>query len=278
MTSKLEGLIIESVDLCKKGANPDAKIVLFKRDANTKGDGNMPKMEDILEKLSDEEKGVVEAATKATEADVEKATKTAEELEKVTKAKEAADTELKGFKDAEEAQKKAEEDKKKKEENVLKDADPKIREYVEGLEKKIEKSKEDATETSELVKKSSERVEKLETDIKKAEYIKKASEFKGLAIKPEELGETLMNLAKSAPEEMDKVMEVLKSADAVILENATIMKAMGADGEGEPGTSEQEMEKKAHAIAKAKDIPYEQAYDDACKSDTKLYAKIQKGE
>lgn len=286
---KLRDLIIKSVDLVDKGANPDANIVLLKRDdsddANTirqakigefkkivddivnlmEGDDTMPKLEEILSKLTEEEKGVMDAELKKGTDAITKAA----ELEKIKDEADAKDTTIADLtKKLEEATKP--EGEQKGTEDILKSADPGVKAYVEGLQADVKKAADQAKE-------SSDKVEKLQASIQTEEFTKKASEYQGLTIKPEDFGAVLMDIFNKAPESYEKLVEVLKSADKAIVEG-NLMKTAGADGEGELKDSEQQMELKAKEIQKRDSIPYEQAYTKACEENTDLYAKIKKGE
>jgi len=117
------------------------------------------------------------------------------------------------------------------------------------------------------------------------EFVEKAAEFKGLALKSEDLGAVLKTVSQKAPEVFEKLNGILKSLDARIAKGGAILKEVGTSApgaaiEGAAGMTEAEVQLRQIAdgmVAKSAEgntpITKAQAFRAACNAHPDLYSK-----
>jgi len=275
MKYRIRQPVINKWAVVDAGDNPEAKIVLFKRQggplnkdvdnnnsSNKKGDETIMTLNEILSKM---EKG--EALTKEEQAFVKSETEAqANEINTLKEAGEAKDTELSDVKKSlDEAKAKIEKKDPPKPEEILEKAAPEVKEEFKKMQDRLEKSEKLNTE-------SSERLQKVEDGIQKEKYLAKAKTLTGIEGKPAEVGELLQKIAKSSPEDYPEVEKLLESASKRITEG-DLLKEKGSNEEGVTGDKEQEIQKRMVELKKAKpELTDEQAYDEVLQSDDKLYS------
>lgn len=272
----LKDLIINRIDLVPEGDNPEARIVLFKNKEggghtediskaqwwmdvqtyfNLKGEDIMS-LKEILEKLSE---GEQQFLTKAI-ADKDKVAKDA--LEAKDKDLEAKDIELKKAQDdLTEAKAKVKEPGAAEPEDIWKGASLKIKEAYDKLTEKQEKD--------------SKEVKKLSTQIMEADFVEKAKTFKGLSIKPEDFGKTLMKVSNADSEAYEEINKVLHAADKAIVESK-LFEEQGRGGKAESGAYAKikEMAKKVVDKSEGK-VTQEAAEQQIVEDNPELYKQYQ---
>lgn len=274
----LKDLIINRIDLVPEGDNPEARIVLFKNKEggdhtediskaqwwmdvqtyfNLKGEDIMS-LKEILEKLSE---GEQQFLTK-TIADKDKVAKDAMEAKdkEAKKVLEAKDVELKKAQDAL-AKAKVKEPGAAEPEDIWKNANPKIKEAYDKLTEKQEKD--------------SKEVKKLSTQIMEADFVEKAKTFKGLSIKPEDFGKTLMKVSNADPKAFEEINKVLHAADKAIVESK-LFEEQGRAGKAESGAYAKikEMAKKVVDKSEGK-VTQEAAEQQVVEANPELYKQYQ---
>jgi hypothetical protein len=178
-----------------------------------------------------------------------------------------------------------------------------VRKYVDGLEAEIAELKKHAGGQQQQPGQSPEdiwksvpeavrkRFEELEKRAKEAEevakrerdervlreYVAKAQAFRGLPVQPDEFGKVLKSLAEKAPEEYQKVEDVLKAADEAIAKGK-LFAEVGKSGGGTTGGALAQLE----SIAKSKmeasggTLTKEQAFAKACEENPTLYEQYRR--
>lgn len=213
-------------------------------------------LKEILEKLSE---GEQQFLTK-TIADKDKVAKDA--LEAKDEALEAKDVELKKAQDElTEAKKKVKEPGAAEPEDIWKDANPKIKEAYDKL---VVQQTEDSKE-----------VKKLSTQIMEADFVEKAKTFKGLSIKPEDFGKTLMKVSNADPEAYEEIDKVLHAADKAVVESK-LFEEQGRGGKAESGAYAKikEMAKKVVDKSEGK-VTQEAAEQQIVEDNPELYKQYQ---
>lgn len=127
-------------------------------------------------------------------------------------------------------------------------------------------------ENEDMVKKA----EVLEAMVKKQEdekltekYVAVAKSFKSLAIKPEEFGAVLKEIAQKAPDSISMIEEVLKGADEAVTQGG-IFKEVGSSARGTANAMDK-IEKKAEEIMVNQKISKAEAITKALEEDPNLY-------
>ncbi|MCL6597951.1 MAG: hypothetical protein K6T81_04355 [Alicyclobacillus macrosporangiidus] len=179
-----------------------------------------------------------------------------------------------------------------------------VRKHIEGLEAQIEELKKSAAagggqqpqpqpediwkSMPEEVRKRFEEMEKRAREAEEIakrerdervlrEYIAKAQAFRGLPVQPEEFGKVLKALAEKAPEEYQKVEDVLKAADEAIAKGK-LFAELGKGGSGVTVGAYAQLQ----SIAKSKmeasggKLTMEQAFAEAAKENPNLYEQYRK--
>ncbi|MFA7018529.1 MAG: hypothetical protein WC239_06060 [Sphaerochaetaceae bacterium] len=274
MPKKLKNLLIDRVDLVKRGDNPDARITLFKGDQTPerggvifpidkffkgledfmgrmmkKGDDRVMqfKLKDFLEKLPQETRGPLEERVGKLSEDVRKGIETRmgelKEEERsvivlnleVEKAESAATFEaLKKQLESNTAELEA---LKKDPKEGTKDDPAADGDVPEDVIKGLPEAVQKILRDSQKeAKEAKDLVKKLEDEAMNREYVAKAMVFKALPIKAEELGPVLKRVAQSSKDDYDKVEAVLKAANELVERNNLLMKELGASGGSDTGS------------------------------------------
>lgn len=135
------------------------------------------------------------------------------------------------------------------------------------------KDREDMVKKSEILEAM---IKKQEDDKLTEKYVQVAKSFKGLVIKPEEFGIVLKEIAINSPKSIDKIEEVLKSADQAIVEGG-IFKEIGSSAGGSGGAKAMDkIEQKAVEIMKSEKISKAEAITKALEIDPSLYSEYLK--
>lgn len=228
-------LLVDRVDLVGEGCNSEAFIKLYKR----KGTGSMT-FEEVLAKLKDEERSLIEQ--EVTKAKAEVPADTAQEIEDLKKAKQ----------EAEEAVAKSKQEPEDFEE-MIKGLDPKLQNILRQTE-----AKRVAAETA-ILKMRQEK----EESIAKA----KAEQLKNLPLKEDEL----ISLVKGADEKMFKSLQAISKA---FDENVLIEKGKNTPN---PNTNSawDQIDAKADSIAKSRNISKAKAISAVISEEPELYDKYQ---
>lgn len=132
-------------------------------------------------------------------------------------------------------------------------------------------------ENEEMVKKA----DSLEAMIKKQEdekltekYVGVAKSYQGFSMNPEEFGLVLKEIAVNAPNTIEKIEEVLKSADMAIT-NGNLFKEIGSSASGSINAMDK-IEKRADEIMKSEKITKAEAITKALENDPELYSEYLK--
>jgi hypothetical protein len=106
------------------------------------------------------------------------------------------------------------------------------------------------------------------------EFVTKAEAFSHLPIKPEEFGPVLKTIQEKAPEAYDAIEQVLKAADALIVQ-AGAFKARGSDATTGGKDAWTAIETKARALLQKADnkLTLAKAVDQICQQEPALYAQ-----
>ncbi len=144
------------------------------------------------------------------------------------------------------------------EDPILKGASPEMLQLIAGLQKK-------ADDAVAMVKAEQEaRLNK--------EYIAKAAEFSHLGINAEELGPVLKSLHETSPEQYEKMVTTLKSAEAMMLKSDLLKEFGASGGTGTAGDAWTTIQKRAEEIRKVDvSMTQEQALAKVMRDDPKLY-------
>lgn len=237
------GLNIREVSLVKRGANQLADIKLIKSDTM---EGDEPMLfEEIMAKLSDEEKAVVMAEVSKSMSDQNSVI---DSLEKSVK----------------ELQDKIEN---------LEKAEP-VEETPTGIEAVLEKME---GEEAEELRKMFDRVRELEAKEELAKYEADVEEFENLPMKKEELAPMMKALDEADESFKEKMISILKSAHEAIgkmmEEDGTTLEDETDDLEKEADESHDKLEKMAKELVEKEDIPMSQALMRVYRENPELYAK-----
>lgn len=258
MATKLKGLLVDRVDLVDKGANPDAHIMLYKRDSGdiiNKKEEKAMTFEELMKSLNDDQQAIIKA-----------------ELD----AKDAA-----ALKEKEDALKKAEEDKASVQkaldelkEEVQKAAKP-AEDILKSVPEEVRKMVEDAkAEAQAAVKKSQD----LEDRMAKRDFIAKAATLEGLPTDADTFGPVLKNISSAVPEDYKILIDVLEKAANTIKES-DLFKTIGSDVDG-GATSDvtKRVETLAQELKKSdSSLTIEQARLKVLEADPNLYKQYREG-
>lgn len=236
MPFKLKNMLIDRVDLVDKGANPDAQIVLFKRDG---GDDVLKIDESILNKFENRLKNAIESLLTKKGADKMPeefdVNKFLESLPEEQRPEVKARFDKVAALEVDLAKKDEDIDKLTKEiEALAKNTpnDPESTDIWKGvnpeIKKMFEQQQQKADEAEKLAK-------KLEEDQKNASFIQKAAEFKALPLKSEELGPIFKRINDQNPDDYAKIEAFLKSVNNLLEENNEIMKTVGSSQGSDAG-------------------------------------------
>lgn len=233
---KLRKLLIDRVDLVRRGANQDAHIVLFKADEDEIEKGKQKNMDELKKQLEDLQK-----AFDAQKAQLEKAQSdlTAAQTE-VTKAQSEvtkAQGEVADLKKAATTVAKSEEE---QEQEFLKSMPEGFRKRYEAQQADLKKA---AEEKAVLIAKAQ------EADFKKAAG-QELSHLKG----DEAAKVTVLKaLSKLTADEQKSVMEVLKAANEVI-KTSGLFEERGTGGSHEGGSAEEQLNAIAKSLLDKKEV------------------------
>ena len=139
---------------------------------------------------------------------------------------------------------------------IIEKADPEIKAFVEKMQK----------EKDEMV----EKIVKMESTLRKERIEKEVSDFDKISAK-EELIEVLTDI-DDRPETVAKLKTILKAVNEAI-DQGTIMKTVGADGEGKEEKVMETVDKRAKELMEKENITIEDARSRVFKADPKLYEK-----
>lgn len=278
MTKRLRDLDVAEVSLVPKGANRKKFLLLKEEEVS-----NMPDMQEILRAVLETELD--------NEVAVEEVLKTASLSEQAASAIKGALRLLEAYKDElpkdimqtlaglvgygypAPTQKTEKEDDKmnpiiKADGSIDFEAVPEeVRPAIEMLWKENQEAVKKAAELEKILKEEHDRQAT-------REYIAKASEFKGLPVKPEEFGPVLKSLAEAAPEAYAKLDGVLKAADEAAIQ-ARFLEELGASGPS-PSSAMGKIDAMADAIIeKDSNMTHEQAVDKVLAKHPELYTEYQ---
>lgn len=231
---------LEEVSFVGKGANQGAHVVLMKR-----MEDEMPKLEDLqkeFDKMKKEHDELVKANSELQKTHDELKT-SSDELQKTL-------DELK----------KSAEKKEDKTDKIDKSAmSDEVRKQFETQETELQK------QADMIAKMQDERLEK--------EWISKAGDVL-LVGEADEVGKLLKSVAETSPETAESLMTLLKAANTRI-EKGNLFKELGVGGEVDDDSALAELNKKAHELAKDKDMTFEKAFAHVYKKEHKLRKQYQ---
>ncbi|WHH58301.1 hypothetical protein [Petroclostridium sp. X23] len=290
--TKLRKPDIHKVDLVDDGANPGARIMLFKsksapEESDTEGGAtefgllkNLMVMigkalgwdQEQIEKaaaLTEEGTEVIKPKDNESEEDVIKGNKEGESMGfDVTKLSPEAQAYIASLEkratDAEAAQAAAETAKQTAEVELqkMKDEHPTEDDIFKGMSPAARKMMEDMQK----------RLDASEA----AEYVTKAKDFEPLGVKADEFGPVLKAIAKACPEQYAKVEEALKSAAAMTKTGEVFKEYGGAGSGGAGGTAVEKINKRVEEIAKRDGISVHKAWEKIETEDPALLAEYRK--
>ena len=129
-------------------------------------------------------------------------------------------------------------------------------------------------ETQEVeLKKQAEMIAKMADDRLEKEWISKAGDVL-LVGEADEVGKLLKSVAETSPEIAESLMTLLKAANARI-EKGNLFKELGVGGEVDDDSALAELNKKAHDLAKDKDMTFEKAFAHVYRKEHKLRKQYQ---
>jgi GrpB-like predicted nucleotidyltransferase (UPF0157 family) len=254
--NKLKNLKLTAVALCKQGCNPEAHIMLYKS-INEGGKVQM-NFEELLKSLPQDQQDLINAeldkAKKEMPADM-KANMDAmlEEKKKAEEKATAAEATCKSLQTELDTIKKSNEP---NEEEILKSMPENIRKAYEDMKAK--------TAAQEAI------VKVLEEEKVTKAYQEKASVFKSIPAKTEDLATMLKSIGKVDKALVDQVENLLKATDE-LLAKSVLMGEQGKPGDGGSGDALLQLNKKAEDIAKSEKVSKEVAFSKALKENPELY-------
>ena len=165
-------------------------------------------------------------------------------------------------------------EKAKKGENPFKPADADAATEEEEMKKRAalpESVRKKMDEQDAEIKKQAETIAKMQEDTAVKEYIAKAkASYPNLPCTPEELGQALRDVSKSAPGSLDVIEKVLAAGEEAITKS---MDEFGLGGEGDSNTALASLEKLAGEITKRDGITKEQAFVKAKNENPELWKR-----
>lgn len=260
--TKLQNLKIDRVDLVDKGANPDAHIVLFKREG-----GKGMNYEELLKSLTEEQQAVITAeiekvALSAEEKKIEDkhAAMAQEEIKRATMAKEAKILELERSLEAYLEKSKAPTD-----EDIFKGLSPVLKAQIEDMQKRA-----DAAESV---------IKALEDEKLTKHYEEIAKAYDKLPVEATKVGSIFKSLAKSDKAMYTELETMFKSFNEMIAKG-NLFKEMGNSGSKGGSTKPwDQIQNKANEMVtkSANSVTKEQAIAQVLKAHPELYAEYLKG-
>jgi hypothetical protein len=272
--NKLKNLKITEVSLVDRPANQYSKVVLYKRhelindDILTVDDSEsfdrgvvkiMPKTLEELQKAFDEQ-----AATNAA---------LTSKLEKAEKDNAEMATSLKSLEDKVSKSATAEDEAKAAAEALKKSMPEDVRKAFDAMQAENEAVKKQLADENAEIKKN------LDQEILKrqqAEFIQKAEkEYPNLPGQPAQKGQFLQAVEKMGKDEKEFALSLLKSADESF---SKAMTEIGSAASPAVVGAKDELNKKAQAVADAKNISFAKAYDEVISTSEgkKLYEEASK--
>lgn len=283
MSTLLEDLVIDRVDLCDEGANSEAFIELFKRKEQSSMD-----VKEVLSKMKPEHAKIIQDAFDASATSLKEAQ---DSVASITKERDDAKTELETTQKTLEETKKALEDMQEANKPHPEDCDcPECKAKREAAEKDKASSGNASFDQTETFKSMPKEVQDYLNTLKvqKETAEEELRKSKEAAVEAEAVAKA--ESLKAIPVEKEKLVGILKTATPELIELLTVMNTaiegtvLGEVGKSASGSSDTgaadawgKIDAKATELAKSKNITKAKAVSEVIKENPELYREYLEG-
>lgn len=283
MSTLLEDLVIDRVDLCDEGANSEAFIELFKRKEQSSMD-----VKEVLSKMKPEHAKIIQDAFDASATSLKEAQ---DSVASITKERDDVKAELETTQKTLEETKKALEDMQEANKPHPEDCDcPECKAKREAAEKDKASSGNASFDQTETFKSMPKEVQDYLNTLKvqKETAEKELRKSKEAAVEAEAVAKA--ESLKAIPVEKEKLVGILKTATPELIELLTVMNTaiegtvLGEVGKSASGSSDTgaadawgKIDAKATELAKSKNITKAKAVSEVIKENPELYREYLEG-